>query len=80
MSSSTNGDLGFSFRTRKNGDVQLLHRGALVTTLRGAAAAEFLAAMDGCEHAARQQIMARLTGNYKHGNERRAAAHPRNGN
>ena len=71
-------DLGFTFRTRKSGEVQILHRGALATTLRGAAAADFLADVTNCEPADAQQLMARVTGNYKHGNERLAASHPRN--
>lgn len=71
-------DLGFTHRTRKSGEVELLHRGRLAATLRGAEAAGFLAEMDGCGPDEAQQLMARLTGNYKRGNERLAAAHPRN--
>lgn len=71
-------DLGFSYRSRKSGELQLLHRSSLAATLRGAAAAEFLAELAGCDPPGAQQLMARLTGNYKHGNERQAASHPRN--
>lgn len=78
MSAADEGDLGFTFRARKNGEVQILHRGTLATTLRGAAAADFLADVTKCEPAEAQQLMARVTGNYKHGNERSAANHPRN--
>lgn len=78
MSTSDDGDLGFTFRTRKNGEVQILHHGALATTLRGTAAADFQSDMTNCEPADAQQLMARVTGNYKHGNERLAASHPRN--
>jgi hypothetical protein len=46
--------------------------------LRGAAARDFLAEIDSVSFAQQQQLMARLTGNYKRGNERRAASHPRN--
>lgn len=76
--SADDGDLGFTFRTRKNGEVQILHYGSLATTLRGAAAADFVADVTNCEPADAQQLMARVTGNYKHGNERLAASHPRN--
>jgi hypothetical protein len=72
------GDLGFSVRTRKGGEVELLHHGRLATTLRGAVALDFLTELESCTPAAAQQLMARLTGNYKRGNERTARNHPRN--
>lgn len=71
------GDLGFTWRSRQGGVVEVLHRGRLATTLRGTAAAEFLDDVAG-DFAAGQQLMARITGHYKHGNERLAAQHPRN--
>ena len=71
-------DLGFTFRERKSGEVQVLHRGTLASTLRGADAQEFLAEVSSCSPAELQQLMARITGNYKRGNERLAAEHPRN--
>ncbi|GAA0367286.1 hypothetical protein [Micromonospora gifhornensis] len=66
---------GFTYRLRKNGDVELLHHGRLATVLRGAAAARFLIDVDSSDP---QELMARVTGNYKHGNERTAKKHPRN--
>ena len=72
------GDLGFTWQRMKNGDVRVLHHGKLASTLRGRDAEEFLAEADEADDAAMQQSMARLTGNYKHGNERTAANHPRN--
>ena len=66
---------GFSHRLRKNGDVELLHHGRTATVLRGTAAARFLIDVDNDDP---QELMARLTGNYKHGNERTAKEHPRN--
>jgi hypothetical protein len=71
-------DLGFTWRTRSNGDVQLLHHGRLAATLRGSKAADFLAEMQVCSDTDAQQLMARVTGNYKRGNERAARNHPRN--
>lgn len=71
-------DLGFSYRRRKNGDVDICHRGRVATTLRGHEAENFLGAMPALADAEAQQLMARLTGNYKRGNERRAREHPRN--
>lgn len=70
-------DLGFTYRVRKSGDIEICHRGRLAATLRGTAAADFLAEAES-GFAAGQQAMARLTGNYKHGNERVARQHPRN--
>lgn len=71
-------DLGFTWRTLKNGDVDVLHHGRRASTLRGAAAADFLAEAQAGAAADAQQLMARVTGNYKRGNERRAGEHPRN--
>jgi hypothetical protein len=71
-------DLGFTYRLRKNGDVEILHHGKLASTLRGTKARAFVAAIDGAPTAAAQQRMARLTGNFKRGNERTAGGHPRN--
>jgi hypothetical protein len=75
---SASADLGFSYRSRKSGEVQVLHRGTVASTLRGSDAAEFLAEVSAGSAADAQQLMARVTGNYKRGNERLAAAHPRN--
>jgi hypothetical protein len=74
----TTGDLGFIWRQRKNGDVEILHGGRLASTLRSNDAADFLAEANGRELIDLQPLMARLTGNYKHGNERLASDHPRN--
>ncbi|WP_250003511.1 hypothetical protein [Actinoplanes sp. M2I2] len=66
---------GFTYRVRKNGDIELLHHGRPAGVLRGQAAARFLADV---EESDPQELMARLTGNYRHGNERVAREHPRN--
>lgn len=73
-----NHDLGFTYRVRKNGDVEVFHRGRLAATLRGTDAAEFKQEAHDEDSAEAQQLMARVTGNYKHGNERKASQHPRN--
>ena len=73
------GDLGFTFRARRSGDVEVLHHGRLAATLRGADAARFLARVEAGTPADAQQWMARVTGNYRRGNERVAAQHPRQG-
>ncbi len=71
-------DLGFTCRRRKGGEVEILHRGRLASTLRGRDAQAFMLEVEACEVVEAQQLMARVTGHYKHGNERQAASHPRN--
>jgi|TARA_R110001599_G_scaffold82062_3_gene221148 hypothetical protein len=71
-------DLGFRYQLRKNGEVIITHRGKRATVLRGEEAAAFVADADGADASELQQEMARLTGNYRRGNERQAREHPRN--
>lgn len=65
---------GFDYQDR-GGTVHITHHGRHATTLRGQRAAEFLARV---EREDPQELMARLTGNYRRGNERVAKQHPRN--
>lgn len=66
---------GFEWCRLKDGSVRITHGGRTATTLRGRRAADFLEDVaDGDP----QELMARLTGNYRHGNERAARDHPRN--
>jgi hypothetical protein len=78
MNERSASDLGFTYRRRKSGVVELLHHGRLASTLRGAAAQDFMAEVESSDPSAAQQLMARLTGNYKRGNERLAGNHARN--
>jgi hypothetical protein len=66
---------GFRFDVRKSGDVVISHHGRVAATLRGRKALAFL---DDISRADDQELMARLTGNYRRGNERASARHPRN--
>ncbi len=66
---------GFEYRVRKDGEVVIHHHGHQATVLRGKAAVRFLADL---ERKDPQEVMARATGNYRRGNERRSGAHPRN--
>jgi hypothetical protein len=60
---------GFAYAVQQRGAVVVIrHHGRVATTLRGAAAARFLADV---ERGDPQQLMARVTGNYRRGNERR---------
>ncbi len=69
------GPEGFDYETR-GGEVVITHHGRRATVLRGTAAARFVADVeDGVDE---QELMARLTGNYRRGNERTAKNHPRN--
>jgi len=78
MTSPAPDDLGFTFRVSKQGGVPVFRQGRLVATLRGERAREFLARIEDADPAARQRLMARVTGNYQRGNERTAGSHPRN--
>lgn len=70
-----NSPSGFDYTVRKDGSVQIFHHGRSASILRGARAADFLEDVDNGDS---QELMARLTGNYKRGNERTARSHPRN--
>ena len=63
---------GFTFEIRKSGEVVIRHVGSVAAVLRGKPAARFLAEAATADDVALQARMARLTGNYKRGNERRA--------
>ena len=78
QAADANGDLGFDFEARQNGEVAIFHRHRLAAILRGQAARQFIVQANELSEAALQQAMARVTGNYKRGNERTAADHPRN--
>jgi hypothetical protein len=70
--------LGFTYRVRNNGDVEVLHLGRVASTLRASDAVDFLAEIETGDESDAQLLMARITGNYKRGNERLAGQHPRN--
>lgn len=70
-------DLGFTFK-EKSGEFTIFHGSNKAATLRGSKAADFKYDLDQFTFSELQQSMARLTGNYKHGNERVAKNHPRN--
>ena len=63
-------DAAFAYVTRKSGEVQISYQGRPVTTLRGEAAAKFVNRIDGLGDRETQHLMARVTGNFKRGNER----------
>lgn len=67
-------DLGFQFDEQKSGLV-IYHHGRLATRFSGKRATQISAKLSGLDEAGQQQLMARLTGNYKRGNERPAKRH-----
>ena len=64
---------GFEYQLR-GADVVVTHHGRAAATLRRAAAAQFRTDV---ERGDPQQVMARVTGQYRHGNERSGEDHPR---
>ena len=63
----------FSYRATKDGRVMLYWYEKHVKTLAGDAAQKFLTAIDGLDESDKeaQLLMAKATGNFKHGNERK---------
>jgi hypothetical protein len=71
---------GFAYEVH-GGDVVINHHGRKATVLRGRRAEEFLASVAAHgvdDDQSGQDLMARLTGDYRRGNERQARQHPRN--
>ena len=66
----TNDPTGFRFSRNKNGEVIIHHHGKLAANLKGRTAQKFLVSTESTSEYALQLKMAKLTGNYKHGNER----------
>ena len=60
----------FSFVTRADGSIVIRYHEAPVALLRGRAAERFASRMGSADGPAAQQLMARVTGNFKRGNER----------
>ena len=66
-------DLGFAYEVHKDGKVFLFYRDKLVRTLNGSAAEKFLAEVEEAGETEAQLIMAKITGNFKRGNEKLSA-------
>ena len=69
---------GFTQRRNKDGSVCIFHGGRMAATLRSVETRDFLEECEAEDELGRQNLMARVTGNYKRGNERLASQHPRN--
>ena len=59
----------FSYRVSKDEKVFIAFHGTHVTTLAGQGAADFVRKVAGADPMQAQLLMARATGNFKHGNE-----------
>ena len=60
----------FSYRVTKDGKVFVSYHGKVVTTLSGKRADSFVADISGLDGKDAQLVMAKVTGNFKRGNER----------
>ena len=61
----------FSFRMTKDRKIFILWNGRQILTLKGNSAEKFLASSDSVDAQQAQLEMARVTGHFKHGTERR---------
>ena len=68
----------FAYAIRKDGTVAVSYRGRQIVIVGGKDAARLLARLQGASAEAVQLALAKITGNFKHGNERQAASHQRN--
>jgi len=60
----------FSYRVSKDKKVFIYWNGKIITTLTGKKAESFILAISATEGKDAQLIMAKATGNFKHGNEK----------
>lgn len=61
----------FDFQVTKDGRVLIYWDGKIITTLKGAAAEKLVAKLEGADESVIQLTLAKATGHFKHGNERR---------
>jgi hypothetical protein len=62
----------FDHRVTKDGRVLVSRGGRTVAVLAGPSAARLVTRLAGADEPARQHLLARATGNYRRGNERRS--------
>jgi len=63
---------GFSYRVSKDARVFISWHGRQIMTLKGVQAAKLSRQLDAASDDEQQMLLARITGNFKHGNERPA--------
>ncbi len=62
----------FTYRTTKDGKVFIQRHGKQIVILKGEAAEKFIIAVEQANTQQAQLLMARVTGHFKHGNEKKA--------
>jgi len=62
--------IALTFRAAKDGKVFIHWHGKQIMILKGASAEKFMASMAGADAQQAQLLMAKITGHFKHGNER----------
>jgi len=60
----------FTYKLTKENKIFIYWNGKQVTTLTGKASEKFLKSIEGKNHLETQLVMAKITGNFKHGNEK----------
>ncbi len=68
----------FAYTERKDGSVAVMHGGRTVSVIAGKDAARLLAKLSNASPQDVQLALAKITGNFKRGNERAAGSHSRN--
>ena len=61
----------FTYQVTKDGNIRIAHEGKTVTILKGKPAARLMTAIASAEPDGVQLALAKATGNFKRGNERR---------
>lgn len=73
MTATAEGDAPFTYRLVQDGRVLVSWRGRLVTTVAGTAADRLRERLSGASATDVQLLLAKATGNFKRGNERRSS-------
>ena len=68
----------FAYTVRKDGSVAVTHGGRTVSVIAGKDAARLIAKLSNASAQDVQLALAKITGNFKRGNERAAGSHSRN--
>jgi hypothetical protein len=63
---------GFDYQISKAGELTVTHFGRFATRMSAKQARSVISKLESASEEMRQQLLARLTGNYKRGNERLA--------
>lgn len=72
-------DLAFSFKITKDDKLQIYKNLTYITTLKGSNAQSIITKIsESTTYEEVQIILARATGNFKRGNEKKSKSHPRN--